>query len=84
MTFEEAWAKQAAAGYSYGEDALERVHFGWEIATAVLAAGTSKTATFEEEWAKQAAAGYRYGEFALREVHFGWKIAMREAALLEE
>jgi hypothetical protein len=32
MTFEEAWAKQAAAGYRYGEFALREVHFGWKIA----------------------------------------------------
>lgn len=31
-TFEEDWAVFEKAGYGYGEDALENVRFGWEIA----------------------------------------------------
>lgn len=31
-TFEEAWARFEAAGYSYGGGALENVRFGWQIA----------------------------------------------------
>lgn len=37
LTFEEAWAVYAARGFSYGEDALENVRFGWSIARATLA-----------------------------------------------
>jgi hypothetical protein len=33
-TFEEAWAEKVAAGYQYGEDALEQVRFGWEMRAA--------------------------------------------------
>lgn len=35
MSFEEAWAEKEAAGYQYGQDALENVHFGWEIRDAI-------------------------------------------------
>ncbi len=31
-SFEEAWAEKEKEGYQYGEDALEQVHFGWELA----------------------------------------------------
>lgn len=31
-TFEEAWAAKEREGYQYGEDALEQVRFGWELA----------------------------------------------------
>lgn len=40
-TFEEVWAKKAAEGYQYGEDALEHVRFGWEIHEAEVAAAES-------------------------------------------
>lgn len=33
-TFEEAWARMEAEGYIYGDDALEQVRFGWEMAHA--------------------------------------------------
>lgn len=36
MTFEEAWAEKEKEGYQYGEDALEHVHFGWEICVAAM------------------------------------------------
>ena len=35
-TFEQAWAEKEAEGYQYGEDALEQVKFGWELAMAEL------------------------------------------------
>ena len=31
-TFEQVWAQKEREGYSYGEDALEQVRFGWELA----------------------------------------------------
>jgi len=31
-TFEKAWARFEEAGFNYGEDALEQVRFGWNIA----------------------------------------------------
>ena len=31
-TFEECWADKEREGYQYGEDALEGVRFGWELA----------------------------------------------------
>ncbi len=31
-TFEQAWSEKEAEGYQYGEEALERVRFGWELA----------------------------------------------------
>lgn len=34
-TFEEAWAEMEAQGYQYGEDALEQVRFGWNLALGV-------------------------------------------------
>ena len=34
VTFEHAWAEKEREGYQYGEDALEQVRFGWEIAMA--------------------------------------------------
>jgi hypothetical protein len=36
-TFEEAWAEKEVEGYQYGEDALQGVHFGWEIAMKAVA-----------------------------------------------
>jgi hypothetical protein len=30
-TFEQVWAEKEAAGYRYGEDALEQVRFGWRL-----------------------------------------------------
>jgi len=30
-TFEEAWEIKKSEGYQYNGDALENVHFGWEI-----------------------------------------------------
>lgn len=36
-TFEQAWAEKEAEGYQYGEDALQGVHFGWEIAMKAVA-----------------------------------------------
>ncbi len=32
LSFEEAWKSKEAEGYQYGEDALEQVRFGWELA----------------------------------------------------
>ena len=32
VTFEQAWATFEAKGYNYGEDALEQVRLGWDIA----------------------------------------------------
>lgn len=34
ITFEQAWAAWEAKGFQYGEDALEQVRFGWEIANS--------------------------------------------------
>ena len=31
-TFDEVWAEKEREGYQYGEDALEQVRFGWELA----------------------------------------------------
>lgn len=31
-TFDEVWAQKKREGYSYGEDALEQVRFGWRLA----------------------------------------------------
>ncbi len=31
-SFEQAWGRMKARGYQYGEDALEQVRFGWELA----------------------------------------------------
>ena len=36
-TFAEAWAKMEARGYRYGEDALENVRMGWDLAMGMLA-----------------------------------------------
>lgn len=33
-TFEQAWARMEKQGYQYGEEALEQVRFGWELARA--------------------------------------------------
>lgn len=41
VTFEQAWARKEAEGYRYGRDALENVHFGWEIAIEALSPPTS-------------------------------------------
>ena len=41
-TFEEAWADKEKAGYQYGEDALEHVKFGWEIALAEWTSDVAK------------------------------------------
>jgi len=38
--FREAWAKKEAEGYQYGRDALEQVHFGYQIARAELGDAT--------------------------------------------
>jgi len=35
-TFEKVWAEKKKEGYQYGEDALEQVRFGWEIAFDAL------------------------------------------------
>lgn len=35
-TFEEVWAEKEREGYSYGEDALEQVRFGWELAVQAM------------------------------------------------
>jgi len=32
VTFEEVWAEKEREGYQYGEDALEHVRFGYELA----------------------------------------------------
>lgn len=32
LAFEQAWALKEAEGYQYGEDALEQVRMGWEMA----------------------------------------------------
>jgi hypothetical protein len=34
VTFEQAWAEKERAGYQYGEDALEQVRMGWDMAQA--------------------------------------------------
>ncbi len=31
-TFDEVWAEKEREGYRYGDDALEQVRFGWELA----------------------------------------------------
>lgn len=33
-TFAQVWAEKEAEGYQYGEDALEQVRFGWDIAAS--------------------------------------------------
>ncbi|WP_257556494.1 hypothetical protein [Sphingobium sp. CFD-2] len=40
-SFEQVWATKEAEGYQYGEDALEQVRFGWELAVAALFSATS-------------------------------------------
>lgn len=35
-SFEKAWARMEAEGYSYGEDALGQVHLGWHLARGTL------------------------------------------------
>lgn len=35
-SFENAWHEKVKEGYQYGEDALEQVRFGWEIAVETL------------------------------------------------
>ncbi len=35
-SFDEAWATMEALGYQYGEDALEQVRLGWEVAQAAM------------------------------------------------
>lgn len=35
-TFKEVWAEKQAEGYQYGEDALEHVRLGWELAQNAL------------------------------------------------
>jgi hypothetical protein len=36
-TFKEAWADKESEGYQYGRDALEGVHFGFDIALKMVA-----------------------------------------------
>lgn len=36
QTFEQAWAHKEAEGYQYGEDALEQVRMGWEMAKGLI------------------------------------------------
>lgn len=38
-TFEQEWISYQNAGYQYGEEALELVRFGWEIATGKVGGG---------------------------------------------
>jgi len=76
ITFEEAWAKKEAAGYQYGQDALEQVRVGWDLAMEARADGMEFQ--FEREWAKGEAKGIQYGSEAMRQVRFGWMIAMEE------
>jgi hypothetical protein len=36
-TFEEVWAEMESQGYQYGDDALEQVRLGWNLALEVAA-----------------------------------------------
>lgn len=36
LSFEAEWAKKEQIGYQYGEDAIEQVRFGFEIAVEAL------------------------------------------------
>ena len=41
-SFEQVWATKEAEGYRYGEDALEQVRFGWELAVDALGATSTE------------------------------------------
>ena len=36
VTFEDAWAEKEEIGFHYGEDALENVRLGWDMARAAF------------------------------------------------
>jgi len=54
-TFKEAWAEKEAQGYHYGADALEHVHFGWQIAHEALLADAPDVARVAREYRDNAA-----------------------------
>jgi hypothetical protein len=45
LTFEQAWAEKERKGYQYGEDALEHVRMGWDMAHRNLAVQNEPTIT---------------------------------------
>lgn len=40
LTFEQAWAEYESKGFRYGENALEKVRFGWNIASGITGSKT--------------------------------------------
>lgn len=46
-TFNEVWAGKKREGYSYGEDALEQVRFGWKLAMIALGGAPADEAKAE-------------------------------------
>ena len=50
-TFEEAWDEKEREGFSYGHDALEQVHLGWEMRAACeKLTPTGERPTWPEVW----------------------------------
>lgn len=58
LTFGQAWAEFEKAGYCYGDDALEQVRFGWEIAHGKRPRGESSAPPTAAE-VKEALSGER-------------------------
>jgi len=50
LSFESVWAKQEEQGFQYGEEALQQVRFGWELALAQLSQ-VELTAELKADWA---------------------------------
>lgn len=46
-TFDRAWAVKEAQGYDYGEDALEQVRLGWEMALEAAAQHLEQSDEFD-------------------------------------
>lgn len=66
MTFAQAWAKMRAKGYQYGEDALEQVRMGWDLAQDALDSERARAEGGAEEQRGGCADGSPLRRFVVR------------------
>ncbi len=70
-TFEHAWKRMEDRGYLYGENALENVHLGWEMATRRGRPDERGAIGFERQWLLE---GRQFGTVEKSQVKLGWDL----------
>jgi hypothetical protein len=78
--FERAWKKMEERGYQYGEDALEQVRLGWEMALREVSAGCAEPVVYDDEDATRAIGDVAERIYCATALHAATPEEMRKVA----